>query len=63
MTTVEVLSGPYYMQGMTLSESKYSARTKTELIEEVSRLENQLKAEIDENVLLRKRLAIYKSIK
>ncbi len=51
------------MQGMTLSESTYSAKTKTELIEEVSRLEKQLKAKIDENALLRKRLVIYKSIK
>ena len=51
------------MQGMTLSESKYWSKTKTELMEEVSRLEKQLKAKIDENALLRKRLAIYKSIK
>ncbi len=51
------------MQGMTLSESKYSDKTKTELIGEVSRLEKQLKSESDENALLRKRLAIYKSIK
>lgn len=51
------------MQGMTLSESKYWAKTKTELIEEVSRLEKQVQAKVEENALLRKRLAIYKSIK
>jgi hypothetical protein len=48
---------------MTLSEHhRYAAKTKTELIDEVTSLLKQLRAKNAEIVLLKKKLALYRSL-
>jgi len=47
---------------VTLSDAYYS-KSKTELIEEIMRLNKELKAKNDEMAMLRKRILLYKSIK
>lgn len=47
---------------MTLSDT-YESKSKTELIEEVMRLNKELRARNEEIAMLKKRLLLYKSIK
>jgi len=47
---------------MTLSDT-YGSKSKTELIEEVMRLNKELRARNEEIEMLKKRLLLYKSIK
>jgi hypothetical protein len=47
---------------VTLSDAYYS-KSKTELIEEIARLNKELRAKSEEIGLLRKRILLYKSIK
>jgi hypothetical protein len=49
---------------MTLSEhQKYSGKTRSELVDEILRLSREVREKNDELSLLRKKLALYKSIK
>lgn len=48
---------------MTLSDARYVGKTKAELIEEIIRLNKELKAKSEEIAMLRKRILLYKSIK
>jgi hypothetical protein len=47
---------------VTLSDAHYS-KSKTELIEEITRLSKELRAKNEEIAMLRKRILLYKSIK
>jgi hypothetical protein len=48
---------------MTLSESGYTSKSKAELVEEIIRLNNELRAKNEEITILKKRLMLYKSVK
>lgn len=49
---------------MTLSEhQKYAGKTRSELIDEILRLAREVREKNDELLLLRKKLALYKSLK
>ncbi len=49
---------------MTLSGyTKYAEKSKSELIEEIIRLNKEIKSKNEEIALLKKRLSLYKSIK
>lgn len=48
---------------LTLSESRHGSKSKAELAEEIIRLNNELRAKNEEIMVLKKRLALYKSIK
>jgi hypothetical protein len=47
---------------VTLSDTHYS-KSKTELIEEIMRLNKELRAKNEEIAMLKKRILLYKSIK
>ncbi|MEW6605362.1 MAG: hypothetical protein AB1351_11840 [Thermoproteota archaeon] len=47
---------------VTLSDA-YSSKSKAELVEEIVRLNKELRAKNEEIVMLKKRLLLYKSIK
>jgi hypothetical protein len=47
---------------VTLSDT-YGSKSKTELIEEIMRLNKELRTKNEEIAMLRKRLLLYKSIK
>ncbi len=47
---------------MTLADT-YASKNKTELIEEIMRLNKELRAKNEEIAMLKKRLLLYKSIK
>jgi hypothetical protein len=47
---------------VTLSDT-YGSKTKTELIEEIVRLNKELRSKTEEITMLRKRILLYKSIK
>ncbi|HEX7033935.1 MAG TPA: hypothetical protein VF172_13135 [Nitrososphaera sp.] len=47
---------------MTLSNA-YSSKSKAELVEEIVRLNKELRAKNEEIAMLKKRLTLYKSIK
>ena len=47
---------------MTLSDA-YTNKSKSELVEEITRLNKELRAKNDEIAMLKKRLLLYKSIK
>lgn|GEM_PF-2825257 len=47
---------------MTLSDA-YSSKSKSELVEEIVRLNKELRAKSEEIAMLKKRLTLYKSIK
>ena len=47
---------------MTLSDA-YTSKSKPELIEEIMRLNKELRAKNEEIAMLKKRLSLYKSIK
>ena len=47
---------------VTLSDT-YAGKSKTGLIEEITRLKEELRAKNEEIVMLKKRLMLYKSIK
>lgn len=49
-------------RSVTLSDT-YGSKSKTELIEEIMRLNKELRTKNDEIVMLKKRLLLYKSIK
>jgi hypothetical protein len=50
---------------MTLSENKYyySAKSKAELIEEIMRLNKEVRSKNEEIAILKKRILLYKSLK
>ena len=48
---------------MTLSDTKYSSKSRAELIEEIVRLNKELRAKNGEVVTLKKRILLYKSVK
>ncbi|WP_187147693.1 hypothetical protein [Candidatus Nitrososphaera gargensis] len=48
---------------MTLAADTYASKSKTELIEEITRLNKELRAKNEEIMMLKKRLLLYKSIK
>jgi hypothetical protein len=48
---------------MTLSESGYMSKSKAELVEEIIRLNNELRTKNEEITILKKRLVLYKSVK
>jgi hypothetical protein len=47
---------------VTLSDA-YTSKSKPELVEEITRLNKELKARNEEIAMLKKRLQVYKSIK
>ena len=47
---------------MTLSFAKNAAKSKTELLDEINRLENEVRAKNSEIATLRKKLSLYKSL-
>lgn len=47
---------------MTLSESKYAGKSKTELVDEIIRLNKELRARNEEIAMLKKRILLYKSL-
>jgi hypothetical protein len=47
---------------MTLSDT-YAGKTKTELVEEIIRLNKEMRVRNEEIAMLKKRLQLYKSIK
>ena len=47
---------------MTLSESGYMSKSKAELVEEIIRLNNELRTKNEEITILKKRLALYTSL-
>ena len=47
---------------MTLSDT-YGSKSKTELIEEIMRLNKELRTKNEEIAMLRKRISLYKTIK
>ena len=47
---------------MTLSESGYTSKSKPELVEEIIRLNNELRDKNEEITILKKRLALYTSL-
>jgi len=47
---------------VTLSDA-YSSKSKSELVEEIVRLNKELRAKSEEIAMLKKRLTLYKSIK
>ena len=48
---------------VALSYTRYAVKTRVELIDEIARLERELKSKSSELELAKKRLAIYKSVK
>jgi hypothetical protein len=48
---------------LTLSESGHVSKSKAELVEEIIRLNKELRAKNEEIMILKKRLVLYKSIK
>ncbi|MEO9294566.1 MAG: hypothetical protein ABI347_03085 [Nitrososphaera sp.] len=48
---------------MTLAEHKYANKSRSELIDEIMRLTNEVKTRNDEISLLKKKLALYRSLK
>jgi hypothetical protein len=47
---------------VTLSFAKNASRSKTELLDEITRLEKEVRAKNEEVAILRKKLALYKSL-
>jgi hypothetical protein len=47
---------------VTLSFAKNAGKSKTELIDEITRLEKEVRAKNEEIATLRKKLSIYKSL-
>ena len=47
---------------MTLSFAKNASKSKTELLDEIARLEGEVRAKNGEIATLRKRLSLYKSL-
>ena len=47
---------------MTLLYSRNAGKSKAELLDEIARLENELKSKNGEIVILKKRLTMYKSL-
>ena len=48
---------------VVLSYTRYAVKTRVELIDEIARLERELKSKNAELELMKKRLEIYKSVK
>ena len=47
---------------VTLLYSKHAGKSKADLIDEIARLERELKSKNEEMAVLKKRLSLYKSI-
>ena len=47
---------------LTLSESGHTSKSKAELVEEIIRLNNELRTKNEEITILKKRLALYTSL-
>lgn len=47
---------------MTLLCTRHASKSKAELLDEIVRLENELKSRNDEIALLKKKISLYKSI-
>lgn len=48
---------------MTLAEHKYANKSRSELINEIVRLNNEVQTKNEEISLLKKKLALYRSLK
>jgi hypothetical protein len=48
---------------VTLSESGHASKSKVELVEEIIRLNNELRTKNEEIAILKKKLVLYRSIK
>lgn len=48
---------------MTLAQHKYANKSRSELISEIARLENDVRAKNAEISVLKKKLALYRSLK